>query len=161
MQRRLERDSQQLDSLRARLRHPGEQLNRQRQHVATLAQRLNRAMQQTLTQQQASVTQLGKRLASQDMARLHRAESERVGQLHRRMENAMQRQLQRQQARLTSAARELNAISPLAVLGRGYAIAQDEKGQVVRRAEETKPGQKLSLRLGEGRLNVEVKRRFK
>ncbi|MGP9665654.1 exodeoxyribonuclease VII large subunit [Halomonas sp. AOP22-C1-8] len=161
MQRRLERDSQQLDSLRARLRHPGEQLNRQRQHVATLAQRLNRAMQQTLTQQQASVTQLGKRLASQDMARLHRAESERVGQLHRRMENAMQRQLQRQQARLTSAARELNAISPLAVLGRGYAIAQDEKGQVVRRAEETKPGQKLSLRLGEGRLSVEVKRRFK
>ncbi|WP_417422346.1 exodeoxyribonuclease VII large subunit [Halomonas sp.] len=161
MQRRLERDSQQLDSLRARLRHPGEQLNRQRQHVATLAQRLTRAMQQTLAQQQARVTQLGKRLASQDMARLHRAESERVSQLNRRMENAMQRQLQRQQARLTSAARELNAISPLAVLGRGYAIAQDDKGQVVRRAEETQPGQKLSLRLGEGRLSVEVKRRFK
>lgn len=161
MQRRLERDSQQLDSLRARLRHPGEQLNRQRQYVATLAQRLTRAMQQTLTQQQARVTQLGKRLASQDMARLHRAESERVSQLNRRLENAMQRQLQRQQARLTSAARELNAISPLAVLGRGYAIAQDDKGQVVRRAEETLPGQKLSLRLGEGRLSVEVKRRFK
>lgn len=161
MQRRLERDSQQLDSLRARLRHPGEQLNRQRQHVATLAQRLNRAMQQTLTQQQTQVTQLGRRLASQDIARLHRAESERVSQLHRRLENAMQRQLQRQKTRLTSAARELNAISPLAVLGRGYAIAQDDKGQVVRRAVETQPGQKLSLRLGEGRLSVEVKRRFK
>lgn len=161
MQRRLERDSQQLDSLRARLRHPGEQLNRQRQHVTTLAQRLNRAMQQTLAQQQTRVTHLGRRLASQDMARLHRAESERVSQLHRRLENAMQRQLQRQQAHLTSTARELNAISPLAVLGRGYAIAQDDKGQVVRRAEETQPGQKLSLRLGEGRLSVEVKRRFK
>ncbi|RUR53039.1 exodeoxyribonuclease VII large subunit [Vreelandella populi] len=161
MQRRLERDSQQLDSLRARLRHPGEQLNRQRQHVATLTQRLNRAMQQTLTHQQARVTQLGRRLASQDMGRLHRAESERISQLHRRLENAMQRQLQCQQARLTSAARELNAISPLAVLGRGYAIAQDEKGQVVRRATDTQPGQKLSLRLGEGRLSVEVKRRFK
>ncbi|RUR34360.1 exodeoxyribonuclease VII large subunit [Vreelandella nanhaiensis] len=161
MQRRLERDSQQLDSLRARLKHPGEQLNRQRQHVTTLTQRLTRAMQQTLAQQQSRVTQLGRRLTSQDMARLHRAESERVNQLHRRMENAIQRQFQRQQARLTSAARELNAISPLAVLGRGYAIAQDDKGQVVRRAEETQPGQKLSLRLGEGRLSVEVKRRFK
>ncbi|PRY65185.1 exodeoxyribonuclease VII large subunit [Vreelandella songnenensis] len=160
IERRLERDSQQLDSLRARLRHPGEQLNRQRQHVTTLAQRLTRAMQQTLTQQQTRVAQLGRRLASQDMTRLHRAESERVNQLNRRLENAMQRQLQRQQARLTSAARELNAISPLAVLGRGYAIAQDEKGQVVRRAQETTPGQKLSLRLGEGRLSVEVKRRL-
>lgn len=161
MQRRLERDSQRLDNLRARLRHPGEQLNRQRQHVASLEQRLNRAMQQTLSQQQARVTQLSRRLASQDMARLHRAENERVSQLNRRLESAMQRQFQRHQARLTSAARELNAISPLAVLGRGYAIAQDDKGQVVRRAEETQPGQKLSLRLGEGRLSVEVKRRFK
>ncbi|WAM56324.1 exodeoxyribonuclease VII large subunit [Vreelandella venusta] len=161
MQARLERDSQRLDTLRARLRHPGEQLERQRQHVTALCQRLQRAMQQTVQQQQARVTQLSKRLASQDMARLHRAEQERFSQLQRRLASAMQRALEVRQARLSSAARELNAISPLAVLGRGYAIAQDEKGQVIRRAEDTAPGQKLSLRLGEGRLNVEVKRRYK
>ncbi|MGP5563431.1 exodeoxyribonuclease VII large subunit [Vreelandella alkaliphila] len=161
MQARLERDSQRLDTLRARLRHPGEQLERQRQHVTALCQRLQRAMQQTVQQQQVRVTQLSKRLASQDMVRLHRAEQERVSQLQRRLASAMQRALEVRQARLSSAARELNAISPLAVLGRGYAIAQDEKGQVIRRAEDTAPGQKLSLRLGEGRLNVEVKRRYK
>ncbi|MGV2931188.1 exodeoxyribonuclease VII large subunit [Vreelandella venusta] len=161
MQARLERDSQRLDTLRARLRHPGEQLERQRQHVTALCQRLQRAMQQTVQQQQTRVTQLSKRLASQDVARLHRAEQERVSQLQCRLASAMQRALEVRQARLSSAARELNAISPLAVLGRGYAIAQDEKGQVIRRAEDTEPGQKLSLRLGEGRLNVEVKRRYK
>ncbi|MCD6004090.1 exodeoxyribonuclease VII large subunit [Halomonas sp. IOP_6] len=161
MQARLERDSQRLDTLRARLRHPGEQLERQRQHVTALCQRLQRAMQQTVQQQQVRVTQLSKRLASQDMVRLHRVEQERVSQLQRRLASAMQRALEVRQARLSSAARELNAISPLAVLGRGYAIAQDEKGHVIRRAEDTAPGQKLSLRLGEGRLNVEVKRRYK
>ncbi|WP_433924669.1 exodeoxyribonuclease VII large subunit [Vreelandella sp. 21] len=161
MQARLERDSQRLDTLRARLRHPGEQLEHQRQHVTALCQRLQRAMQQTVQQQQVRVTQLSKRLASQDMVRLHRVEQERVSQLQRRLASAMQRALEVRQARLSSAARELNAISPLAVLGRGYAIAQDEKGHVIRRAEDTAPGQKLSLRLGEGRLNVEVKRRYK
>ncbi|UTA80633.1 exodeoxyribonuclease VII large subunit [Halomonas sp. XH26] len=161
MQARLERDSQRLDTLRARLRHPGEQLERQRQHVTALCQRLQRAMQQTVQQQQVRVTQLSKRLASQDMVRLHRAEQERVSQLQHRLASAMQRALEVRQARLSSTARELNAISPLAVLGRGYAIAQDEKGHVIRRAEDTAPGQKLSLRLGEGRLNVEVKRRYK
>ncbi|AYF32703.1 exodeoxyribonuclease VII large subunit [Vreelandella alkaliphila] len=161
MQARLERDSQRLDTLRARLRHPGEQLEHQRQHVTALCQRLQRAIQQTVQQQQVWVTQLSKRLASQDMARLHRVEQERVSQLQRRLASAMQRALEVRQARLSSAARELNAISPLAVLGRGYAIAQDEKGHVIRRAEDTTPGQKLSLRLGEGRLNVEVKRRYK
>jgi exodeoxyribonuclease VII large subunit len=161
MQARLERDSQRLDTLRAKLRHPGEQLNRQRQHVTALSQRLQRAMQQTLAQQKAQVAQLSRRFASQDMARLHRAENERINQLHRRLCSAMQRQLESRQARLKAAARELNAISPLAVLGRGYAIAQDEQGQVIRRAKDTHPGQKLKLRLGEGRLNIEVKRRYK
>jgi len=161
MQARLERDSQRLDTLRARLRHPGEQLNRQRQYVSALTQRLQRAMQQSVQQQQTRVTQLSKRLASQDMARLHRTEQERLSQLQRRLASAIQRALEVRQARLSSAARELNAVSPLAVLGRGYAITQDEKGHVIRRAEDTEPGQKLSLRLGEGRLSVEVKRRYK
>ncbi|NYS61553.1 exodeoxyribonuclease VII large subunit [Vreelandella salicampi] len=160
MQARLERDSQRLDTLRAKLRHPGEQLKHQRQHLIHLSQRLQRATNARLAQQRERVNQLNGRLTSQDIARLHRAEQERVNQLHRRLGSAMQRQLENRQARLTSAARELNAISPLAVLGRGYAIAQDESGQVVRRAQDTQPGQKLKLRLGEGKLSVEVKRRY-
>lgn len=160
LQTRLERDSQRLDALRARLRHPGERLAHQRQHLQALAQRLARAMQFTLSQQQRQLGQLGRRLASQDMARLHRAESERIERLQRRLASAMQRQLEARQARLHSAARALNAVSPLAVLGRGYAIAQDEQGQIVRRAQDTQPGQRLKLKLGEGRLNVEVKRRY-
>ncbi|MCD1651500.1 MULTISPECIES: exodeoxyribonuclease VII large subunit [Halomonas] len=160
LQTRLERDSQRLDALRARLRHPGEQLAHQRQHLQALAQRLARAMQFTLSQQQRQLGQLGRRLASQDMARLHRAESERIERLQRRLASAIQRQLEARQARLHSAARALSAVSPLAVLGRGYAIAQDEQGQIVRRAQDTQPGQLLKLKLGEGRLSVEVKRRY-
>jgi len=160
LQTRLERDSQRLDALRARLRHPGERLAHQRQHLQALAQRLARAMQFTLSQQQRQLGQLGRRLASQDMARLHRAESERIERLQRRLASAIQRQLEARQARLHSAARALSAVSPLAVLGRGYAIAQDEQGQIVRRAQDTQPGQLLKLKLGEGRLSVEVKRRY-
>ena len=160
LQTRLERDSQRLDALRARLRHPGERLTHQRQHLQALAQRLARAMQLTLSQQQRQLGQLGRRLASQDMARLHRAESERIERLQRRLASAMQRQLEARQARLHSAARALSAVSPLAVLGRGYAIAQDEQGQIVRRAQDTQPGQLLKLKLGEGCLSVEVKRRY-
>ena len=160
LQTHLERDNQRLDALRARLRHPGERLTHQRQHLQALAQRLARAMQLTLSQQQRQLGQLGRRLASQDMARLHRAESERIERLQRRLASAIQRQLEARQARLHSAARALSAVSPLAVLGRGYAIAQDEQGQIVRRAQDTQPGQLLKLKLGEGCLSVEVKRRY-
>ncbi|MGS2744444.1 exodeoxyribonuclease VII large subunit [Halomonas sp. LS-001] len=160
MQARLERDSQRLDTLRARLRHPGEQLKQQRQHVTALGQRLERTMQLQLAQQRERIVQLQKRLNSQELDRRHQAEQTRLNTLNRRLQNAMTLQLERRHARITSLARELNAVSPLAVLGRGYAIAQDEKGQIIRRAEDTQPGQKLKLRLGEGKLSVEVKRRF-
>ncbi len=161
MQTHLQRESQRLDSLRARLRHPGEQLKQQRQHLAHLRQRLTRAIDMRLTRQRERVTQLEERLASQELSRLHRAEQARIKQLRQRLGSAMQRALASEQTRLTSAARELNAVSPLAVLGRGYALAQDESGQIIRRAQDTRPGQALRLRLGEGRLSVEVKRRYK
>lgn len=161
MQARLERDSQRLDSLRARLRHPGEQLKQQRQHVTALNQRLERTMQLHLAQQRERIIQLQKRLNSQQLKSRHQAEQTHLNTLGQRLQNAINLQLEKRHTRITSLARELNAVSPLAVLGRGYAIAQNEEGQIIRRAEDTAPGQKLSLRLGEGRLSVEVKRRYK
>ena len=160
MTARFERDSQRLDTLRARLRHPGERLAQQRQHIKALHQRLDRAMQQRLFQAHERLRQWQKRLTIEDLKRRQLNEQQHLERLNRRLQNAMALQLERRQSRLSSIARELNAVNPLAVLGRGYAIAQDENGQIVRSASDTSPGQKLKLRLGEGRLSVEVKRRF-
>jgi exodeoxyribonuclease VII large subunit len=58
--------------------------------------------------------------------------------------------------RLATAAAALEALSPLAVLARGYAIAQREDGAIVRRAAEVAPGERLTLRLHQGRLSARV-----
>ena len=157
---RFERDSQRLDTLRARLRHPGERLAQQRQHIQALHQRLERTLQQRLIQARERLGMWQKRLAVEDLQRRHLSEQQHLERLNRRLQNTMALQLERRQTRLSSLARELNAVSPLAVLGRGYAIAQDEHGQIVRSAADTSPGQTLKLRLGEGKLSVAVKRRF-
>ncbi len=68
----------------------------------------------------------------------------------------MPRELARHRERLAGVARELQAVSPLAVLGRGYAILEDEQGRVVRRADDTAPGDRLAARLGDGHLTLEV-----
>jgi exodeoxyribonuclease VII large subunit len=59
-------------------------------------------------------------------------------------------------ARLSRAAARLEALSPLAVLGRGYAIATHRDGRVARRAEELTIGERLRLRLLEGHADVRV-----
>lgn len=52
--------------------------------------------------------------------------------------------------RLAVAVASLDALSPLAVLQRGYALAQDERGMLLRDARAVAAGDKLHLRLARG-----------
>lgn len=155
---RLDQDSQRLDHLRTRLRHPGERLAQQRMHLAQLETRLRRAMRQQLDTSHQRQRHLQARLDGFDPGRQLQLAQHRHVQARERLLNAMSRHLERQQLKLAPLARGLQAVSPLAVLGRGYAILEDDAGQVIRRAGDTQPGQTLTARLGEGRLKVEVKR---
>ena len=62
-------------------------------------------------------------------------------------------------ARLRTAAARLESLSPLAVLGRGYAIAlHAPSGKALLRASDAQPGDALELRLHEGTLRARVER---
>lgn len=51
---------------------------------------------------------------------------------------------------------KLDALSPLSVLNRGFSITENEKGEILRDASKTKAGDKLKIRLANGKLNAEV-----
>ena len=58
--------------------------------------------------------------------------------------------------RLGLAATSLDALSPLAVLHRGYAIAQDQSGNLLRDAQSASIGDSIRVRLAKGRLQARV-----
>ena len=58
--------------------------------------------------------------------------------------------LGRQRQTFAALAASLDAMSPLAVLGRGYAVARDETGRILKSWRETEPGKRVSVTLGEG-----------
>lgn len=155
---RQEREGQRLDHLQARLRHPDEVLARRRDTLALLQARLHRALAACLEGERRRQRHLATRLSAQAPARRLAESRERLSRSAARLHAAMPRSLAAQRQRLAALARELQAVSPLAVLGRGYAILEDERGQVVRRAGDTAPGQTLTARLGEGRLELEVRK---
>jgi len=51
----------------------------------------------------------------------------------------------------------LDALSPLAVLKRGFSIVQTETGKIVRDAEQIKQNERVKIRLSRGRIEAEVK----
>lgn len=69
---------------------------------------------------------------------------------------AVQDKLQESRERLGLAAASLDALSPLGVLQRGYAIAQDSSGRLLRDASSIKQGETISVRLAKGKLNTRV-----
>jgi exodeoxyribonuclease VII large subunit len=71
-------------------------------------------------------------------------------------DNAVEAQLQQSRERLALAAASLDALSPLAVLHRGYAIAQDANGKLVRDAATVSVGDRVEVRLAKGKLKTQV-----
>jgi exodeoxyribonuclease VII large subunit len=72
-------------------------------------------------------------------------------------EAAIGRLLHRRRARLEAAVARIEALSPLAVLGRGYSITRRaEDGAVVRRAADVAAGDRVTVRLVEDTLDCTV-----
>ena len=68
--------------------------------------------------------------------------------------------LGRHRQQFAALAASLNALSPLAVLGRGYAVARDEAGTILKSWRETRPGDRVTVTLGEGGFTAVVDRPY-
>lgn len=73
-----------------------------------------------------------------------------------RLHRSLQYGLDARLARLKQAGGALNALSPLATLGRGYSILRDTDGCIIHSVRQTAPGQRLDARLADGSLSVTV-----
>ena len=74
----------------------------------------------------------------------------------RRLNQALERTVAQNRERLAGLAAALDAMSPMKVLGRGYAIARDGEGRVLSSVKQTGAGEKLTLRLADGSLRCHV-----
>lgn len=72
--------------------------------------------------------------------------------------NAIDDRVQMGRERLAIAAASLDALSPLAVLQRGYAVAQDAEGKLIRDAATVDVGQTVKVRVNKGNLHTRVER---
>jgi len=82
-------------------------------------------------------------------------------EVSRRLQSMMLQDLQRKRDRLSAATTLLDAMSPLGVLGRGYAVVrsgQQEKppGELIRSSKQVAVGKNLEVILQEGKIGCEV-----
>ncbi len=156
---RLQRAAQRSDLAQMRLQalNPKQRLHGGRQSLQALAVRIQHALQTALGTK-AQRLRLGvhrlQRAGPQPAIRLHR---NTATALHHRLHRALQAGLATRLLRLKSAGGNLNALSPLATLGRGYSIMRDDRQRIIQSITQTAPGQSLRATLSDGELSLIVK----
>lgn len=72
------------------------------------------------------------------------------------LQQRLQQILQQKQQQLAAGAEQLNALSPLNVLSRGYALCQDDNSKLIRSASQVDVGQPITVILEQGVLSATV-----
>lgn len=125
------------------------------QRLTLLSSAAKRAAEAGLTQRARRLNELtSKRCLSTPLYPVEER-AMRLDRAVRRFTSAAERVTARAGTRLASAAGKLDAMSPLRVLSRGYALASKD-GHVVRSAEELHPTDKIILRLHDGTVPCRV-----
>jgi exodeoxyribonuclease VII large subunit len=131
-------------------------VSRRSQPVDELRARLDGSMLRSLRDPGLRLTAITERLRRQDIAA-------RIGVMHRRLQNTDQRLLHLdalvftiRKNRLNHARTRLEALSPLAVLSRGYALIYAADGGLIRSATGVTRGEAIHARLAHGTIVATV-----
>ncbi|MCO4745088.1 MAG: exodeoxyribonuclease VII large subunit [Proteobacteria bacterium] len=155
MKRRLVRHRDRVQQLSARLRSPADRVASSRKKHTDLSERLSVAMDRVLLQRRLALGGGEERLARTLQGPL-RIQRERLEAVRGRLQPAMGRTLERRRVALERAEGQLSALSPTAVLQRGYAIVRGPDGKLVSSREDVGFGDRLSVRVSDGSLDVIV-----
>lgn len=171
--------AQKLDERQTRLVQVSSRIiERGRSEIDGLGERATRALRADLDRRRISVDALASRRCLSDPGSLVRDRITTIELTEERLCNALPRLIARRQYELDTAgtrmsaassrllapyeaqvskiAAALDALSPLKVLGRGYAIARDGEGHVVSRASQVSVGDELNVLLGAGSVRTTV-----
>jgi exodeoxyribonuclease VII large subunit len=118
---------------------------------------LARVMRSRLALRERRLGQIRRQLETLDLGRRLAGIRTRLVSADGRLSGAIARRRHRADAQLRDSAARLASLSPLAVLGRGYAVAwNDDRTRVLRDAADTAAGDRIRVTLANGELQCEV-----
>ena len=129
-----------------------------KRRLDVLRERIARSERKRLEEQRERFDRLARSRALRDPMAFIDDKRQLLDYTRKDLASLAQDQMAQREQRFTALAAKLDALSPLKVLGRGYAVARNEKGQILRAAREAKPGETIEVLLGQGSLACTVER---
>ena len=127
-----------------------------RQRIDGELGRAHMALERQVAARRRMLSQLTERLHSQHPKTQLLADRSELQQIEQRMASALRMQLLQRRQAIAAAGGKLDALSPLKVLGRGYALARDLEGNILHDAAEVAIGATVDVMLHRGALRCRV-----
>ncbi|MBN1609177.1 MAG: exodeoxyribonuclease VII large subunit [Polyangiaceae bacterium] len=156
MRARIGDDRARLQKMRNSMSDPRFVIVERQMALDDLRLRAERQIRRHLSRWRLAVQGLSGRVSAQHPRVVVARARTRLDPLKLRLRAAGTRRFELAKGQLADRASRLEALSPLAVLARGYALVTDEAGRAVRRATDVAPGDRLEVRVARGRLRARV-----
>lgn len=156
MRARVIEDRMTLERLRARLGDPHVTLGEKQQRLDELGSTLEAVVTRQVAHRRDASLRLHARFSALHPRTVVEATRGTVAAFELRLRAAARSRVAASRGQAALLGGRLGELSPLAVLGRGYAIALRPDGRALRRAAEASPGDVLRIRLHEGEVLARV-----
>lgn len=125
-------------------------------HLQGAGNRLTQAELNLLEREERRLTNLAGKRALTDPTAFLQDRRLQLDYVQQKLGGAARTVLEKDSRRFAQLTAKLDAMSPLKVLGRGYAMAQSDSGEVLRSAQQVEIGDQVRVRLGQGSLRCTV-----
>jgi exodeoxyribonuclease VII large subunit len=136
--------------------HPERKLQLYQQKSDELNIRLDKAIQRELERFRSTPEKLAQALQHCDPTKQILLNKNQISQLDARLKRGLQRLVKTKTEQFVSVIEQLNIVSPLATIARGYSVSRNSKGQVIRSISQVDEGEKLTIQVNDGRVFTQV-----
>ncbi len=136
---------QQLQWQYKQLKHPGRYLDEVSQRIDDLSARLEQHLKLQLQSRREKTLTLEARLQQYSPVHQLSSQQNQLNFLQQRLQQRMQNLIEQLQQKIISLAREMDAFSPLATLGRGYSLVKNEQDELVKSADQLQKDQHVTV----------------
>ncbi len=136
--------------------HPEQQVRIQQQKCDELSLRLTGAMQQFMAKSALQPEQLQQRLSQLSPTKVISSHQNQVQQLEQRLTHSMQNNLQRKRESFVSLIEQIQLVSPLATIARGYSITRTENREVINSIAQVTLDSDITIQVKDGEIQAKV-----
>lgn len=136
--------------------HPEQQLLMQQQKADQLTLALNNTFTRLMGDKIAQPQRLQQRLLQVTPIKTIAHQYEKSKQNQHRLMHAMQNNLQHKSEAFVHLIEQLHLVSPLATIARGYSITRNDNNEVIKKIEQVKLADEISVQLSNGSIRAKV-----